>query len=62
VAGERALLAGNLEVASFGPVAAFFNGARWRDRLGQPGCATSPLEIPKLRRNEAAMLVNIPAR
>jgi aspartate aminotransferase len=52
VTGDRALLADNLDAVqvSFGPVAAFFNDSRWRDRLGQLGVCDfafgSPQEMP----------------
>ena len=46
------MLADNLDAvrASFGPVAAFFNDSRWRNRLGQPGVCDfafgNPQEMP----------------
>jgi aspartate aminotransferase len=52
VATNEAVLADNLDAvrASFGPVAAFFNDSRWRNRLGQPGVCDfafgNPQEMP----------------
>jgi aspartate aminotransferase len=52
MATNEAVLADNLDAvrASFGPVAAFFNDSRWRNRLGQPGVCDfafgNPQEMP----------------